>query len=255
MTTALITGASSGLGVEYAHRLAARGVNLIISARRVDRLNELAAKLTAQHQVDVRVIPADLASPVSLSQLLDAVADSPVDILINNAGFGQIGEFSSSEITGVESQLRVNVLALTSLTRHLLPDMVRRGSGAVVNIASTAAYQPVPNMAVYAASKAYVLSFTEALWGELRGTGVQALAVSPGGTATEFFEVAGGRLASGKLDTPEHVVRVTLKALDSGGRKGSVVVGALNSVGAFANRLVSRRLVVKLAGKIMKPNH
>lgn len=255
MTTALITGASSGLGIEFAQQLAARGVNLIISARRVDRLNELATRLQREHQVEVRVVPADLASPVSLAKLIDSVAGTQIDILINNAGFGQIGTFADADSRGIEDQLRVNVLALTSLTRHFLPDMKKRGSGAIVNLASTAAYQPVPNMAVYAASKAYVLSYTEALWGELRGTGVRALAVCPGGTATEFFEVAGGRLASGKLDTPEHVVRVALKALDAGNPSGSVVVGALNSIGAFANRFISRRLVVKVAGKIMKPGN
>jgi short-subunit dehydrogenase len=252
--TALITGASSGLGVEFANQLAARGVNLIISARRVERLHELAERLRTDYKIEVQVVPADLTSPIGVSRLQDVSAMHDVDILINNAGFGQIGKFANSDTAGVEGQLRVNVLALTTLSRHFVGPMLERHSGAIVNIASTAAYQPTPNMAVYGATKAYVLAFTEALWCEVQGSGVQVLAVSPGGTATEFFDVAGGRLATGRLDTPQHVVSVALKALDAGNRKGSVIVGAVNAVMAFATRFVSRKAVVKLASKVMKAN-
>jgi short-subunit dehydrogenase len=253
--TALITGASSGLGVEFANQLAARGVNLIISARRVERLHELAERLRTEYKIDVQVVPADLTSPMGVSRLQDVSASNDVDILINNAGFGQIGQFATSDTAGVEGQLRVNVLALTTLSRHFVGPMLARQSGAIINIASTAAYQPTPNMAVYGATKAYVLAFTEALWCEVQGSGVQVLAVSPGGTATEFFDVAGGRLATGRLDTPQHVVNVALKALDSGNRKGSVIVGGVNAVMAFATRFVSRKAVVKMASKVMKANH
>ncbi len=252
--TALITGASSGLGIVFAKRLAARGVNLIISARRTDRLEALAASLRDDHQVEVQVITADLSAADGVAKLIKAVGKAEVDMLVNNAGLGQIAEFATEDVAEINAQLQVNMVALTQLTREFIGPMLKRNRGAVVNLASTAAFQPVPNMAVYAASKAYVLSFTEALWGEVRGSNVKVLALSPGGTATEFFDVAGGRLAAGKLDTPEHVVDTAMAALENGNRRASVVVGRANAVMAFATRLVSRSAVIKLAAKIMKPN-
>ena len=252
--TALITGASSGIGAEFARRLAATGTNLIISARRVERLESLATELRTAHSIDVKVVAADLARPDGATILADAVGDRDIDILINNAGWGHIGHFVEEDAVGITEELQVNVVSLTQLTRAFLPGMVRRNRGVVINLASTAAYQPVPNMAVYGATKAYVLSFTEALWGELRGTEVRVLALSPGGTATEFFDIAGGRAMNGGLDTPQHVVEVAMAALESKKRPPSVIVGARNSVMATANRFVDRATVIKVASKVMRPN-
>ena len=252
--TALITGASSGIGAEFAKRLAEAGANLIISARRVDRLEQLATQLRASHAVEVSVIASDLARPDGAAQLAAAVGDREIDILINNAGWGSIGQFAAEDSVGITEELQVNVVSLTQLSRAFLPGMLGRDRGVIVNIASTAAYQPVPNMAVYAATKAYVLSFTEALWGEVRGSGVEVLAVSPGGTATEFFDVAGGRAMTGSLDTPQHVVDVALAALGATNPPPSVIVGARNRAMAAANRFAGRAMVIKVASKIMRSN-
>ncbi|MFM6963820.1 MAG: SDR family NAD(P)-dependent oxidoreductase, partial [Micrococcales bacterium] len=218
--TALVTGASSGIGVEFAHRLAARGANLILVARRKDRLQVLAKEITAKYGVTVSVIAADLSVDGAAKSLHKQLArkKTEVDILINNAGFGTIGEFATMDEVKIGDQIRLNVLALVELTREFVPSMKLRNSGVVVNIASTAAYQPVPYMAVYAATKAFVLSFTEALWGELRGTNVHAIALSPGGTKTEFFDVASnGKTGDGfgKMQTVNQVVETAINALDA----------------------------------------
>ena len=152
-------------------------------------------------------------------------------------------------------EINVNVIALTQLSRLFVDPMIERGRGTIINIASTAAYQPVPNMAVYAATKAYVLSFTEALWGELQGTGVSALAVSPGGTATEFLEVAGGRAMAGGLMTPAQVVATAMSALDAASPAPSVIVGARNRVMAIAGRFAPKRLLISVAKTLMKSNN
>jgi short-subunit dehydrogenase len=149
-------------------------------------------------------------------------------------------------------EINVNIVALTQLSRLCVAPMIERGRGTIINIASTAAYQPVPNMSVYAATKAYVLSFTEALWGELQGTGVVALAVSPGGTATEFFEVAGGRPIGSALMTPTQVVATAMSALDAKSPAPSVIVGAANRVMAMAGRFVPRRMLISVAKTLMK---
>jgi short-subunit dehydrogenase len=253
--TALITGASSGIGVVFAREYASRGYDLIIAARRTDRLNKLAAAITKDTGVAVKVVASDLSVPNSAAKLAKAVGSTPVDVLVNNAGWGNIGPFSDEDLTSMADEINVNVIALTQLSRLFVGPMIERGRGAIINIASTAAYQPVPNMAVYAATKAYVLSFTEALWGELQGTGVTALAVSPGGTATEFFEVAGGRAMAGGLMTPAQVVATAMSALDVASPAPSVIVGAQNRVMAIAGRFAPKRLLISVAKTLMKPNN
>lgn len=252
--TALITGASSGIGAVFAREFATRGYDLIIAARRTDRLEALAADIRSAHGVDVRVVAADLAKPGSAQKLHTAVAETPVDVLINNAGWGRIGSFATEDLGGIADEINVNVIALTQLSRLFVAPMISRGRGVIINIASTAAYQPVPNMSVYAATKAYVLSFTEALWGELQGTGVTALAVSPGGTATEFFDVAGGRAMSSALMTPADVVRTAMSAIDSNSPAPSVVVGGVNRFMAAAGRFVPKRRLIAVAKTLMKSN-
>ncbi len=167
-TTVLITGASAGLGVEFAHRFAARGANLVLVARRADRLEALATELRGAHGIIVTVLPADLAAPgvgASLHQELTNRGIT-VDSLINNAGFGTHGAFVDEDLERVTSEIQLNIATLVELTHTFLPDLLT-GRGALVNIASTASFQPTPGMAVYGASKAFVLNFTEALWPKL----------------------------------------------------------------------------------------
>lgn len=252
--TALITGASSGIGAVFAREFASRGHDLVVAARRTDRLDSLAKEIAAAHGVSVRVIAADLSVPGAAQKLATAVGKSPIDVLINNSGWGHIGAFAEEDLDGMSDEINVNIVALTQLSRLFVTSMIARGRGTIINIASTAAYQPVPNMSVYAATKAYVLSFTEALWGELQGTGVTALAVSPGGTATEFFEVAGGRAMSGGLMTPAQVVATAMSALDSTSPPPSVVVGSTNRFMAVVGRFVPRRMLIGVAKTLMKSN-
>ena len=250
--TALITGASSGIGAVFAREYASRGHDLVIAARRTDRLDALAAEITAAHDVSVRVIASDLSVAGAAQKLATAVGKTPIDVLVNNSGWGHIGAFAGEDLDGMANEINVNIVSLTQLTRLLVAPMLERGHGTIINIASTAAYQPVPNMSVYAATKAYVLSFTEGLWGELQGTGVTALAVSPGGTATEFFEVAGGRPMGASLMTPTQVVATSMSAIDAKSPAPSVIVGAANRVMAMAGRFVPRRTLISVAKRLLK---
>lgn len=256
--TAVVTGASSGIGVEFAKRLAARGANLVLVARRKERLTELAKEIQATHKVNVDVVVADLSEVEAAEKLYKSLQRKKiqVDVLINNAGFGMMGEFHTSSLSKVNEKIQLNVSTLVQLSRLMLPGMIARGDGVLVNIASTAAYQPVPYMAVYAATKAFVLSFTEALWGELDGTGVAALALSPGGTKTEFFEVASeGKRQDGfgKMQTVAEVVETALNALDQKNPPPSVISGGINAAMARSGRLVTRKTLIKVARSMFKP--
>ena len=253
--TALITGASSGIGAVFAREFAARGFDLVIAARRTDRLDALAKEITAEHGTAVRVIAADLSKAGAAAKLANAVGKTDIEVLVNNAGWGHIGSFATEDIDGMTDEINVNIVALTQLSRLFLAPMITRGRGTVINIASTAAFQPVPNMSVYAATKAYVLSFTEALWGELQGTGVTALAVCPGGTATEFFDVAGGRAMGSALMTPAQVVATSFAELDKASPGPSVIVGGQNRFMAKAGRFVPRRQLIAVAKRLMQSNY
>lgn len=255
--TALITGASSGLGVEFANQLAGRGANLILVARRKERLQAVADAVVLMHKVEVTVIVADLAEVGAAEKLFKTLARKKlsVDVLVNNAGFGTFGEFKDADAGKLSEQIQVNVLALVELTKLALPSMLKNNDGVILNVASTAAYQSVPYMAVYAATKAFVLSFTEALWAELIGTRVAAIALSPGGTKTEFFEVASNGKSPdglGKLMTVEQVITVAMKALDRPTPPPSVISGAANFALAVTGRFVPRQMLVKIARKIFK---
>jgi short-subunit dehydrogenase len=255
--TALITGASSGIGVEFANQLAARGANLVLVARRKDRLQVVADAAKLMHKVEATVIVADLSEVGAADKLFKTLARKKisVDVLVNNAGFGTFGKFKNEDIEKISEEIRLNISTLVELSRLALPAMLKNDDGVIVNVASTAAYQPVPFMAVYAATKAFVLSFTEALWGELIGTKVVAIALSPGGTKTEFFEVASDGKAPGglgKLETVEQVVTVAMNALDKETPPPSVISGAANYVLATSGRLVPRKLLVKIARSIFK---
>ena len=234
----LITGASAGLGAEFARQCAARGEPLALVARRRDRLEALKRVLAT----DVHVFEADLAAPGAAASLLDQLAAEGLEAgtLINNAGFGLTGRFEAQEPQRQAEMIDLNVGVLTELCRLVLPIMRARGSGAILNVASTAAFQPGPNMAIYYATKAYVLSFTEALHQEMKGSGIRVTALCPGPVATEFFDVAeikGGPLRRLAGD-PGGVVRAGLHGLDRG--KAIVIPGLQNKVTAQAHRFVPR---------------
>jgi short-subunit dehydrogenase len=250
--TTLITGASSGIGTAFAHALAERGEDIVLTARREDRLRTLAAELEERHGVRTTVLVADLAAPDGVQGLLAGLESNGVRIrgLINNAGFGGHGRFEREDPRRLAAELAVNVTAPVLLTRALLPGMLERDRGFVINLASTAAFQAVPSMAVYAATKAFVLSFSEALWAETAGRGVRVLALAPGATETEFFEVAGEGGSVGRRQTPQQVVRAALAALDRG-RGPSVVSGLPNTLSARASRIVPRALLTRIAGRVV----
>ena len=256
--TALITGASSGLGERYALELADRGAKVILVARRADRLRALADRISAKHGIlAATVLPLDLSRKDAAGTLAKILKGRgyQIDILINNAGFGQSISFIDEDPQSVIDELNVNVSTLVELTHAFLPAMVDRKEGVVVNIASTAAFQSLPYMAVYGATKAFVLSFTEALWGEYRKTGVKILAVCPGPTATEFFDANGTSPALGKfLRTSEDVIATTFRELAKKNPKATVVDGGVNKITAISSRFFTRRFAIKLSGVVMNPN-
>lgn len=252
--SALITGASSGIGKHLAHALSAAGVNLVITARRKEELDALAADIRSTAGVQVEVIAHDLSKPGASQKLLGELKKRKlvVDILINNAGFGTNNRVVNENAERVQEEITLNIAALTDLTIGLLPGMVERNRGAVVNVASTASFQPVPGMAVYAATKAYVRSFTEALWGELTNTNVRAFAVSPGATATEFFDIAGANPA-GALAPVSEVVDVVMTALIGSKSEPSRVVGGRNRFMASMTSILPKKTVISVAGKLFLP--
>jgi len=250
--TALVTGASSGIGAEFARQLAAAGADVVLVARRADRLDELAGSLTTRFGVTATTISADLAAQGASEKLAAEIAARglTIDVLVNNAGFATHGAFVDEDLARIHDEMALNVVTVVELTRLLLPGMVERRRGTVVNVASTGAFQPVPTMAVYGATKAFVLSFTEALWGELEGTGVRALALCPGATETEFFDVAGADAQVGAERQPvDEVVRIALASVEKG--RPSVVTGTRNALAARLPRLLSRRSTIRLTKRVM----
>src|SRR6266496_1136435 len=242
--SALITGASAGLGCEFARQLAGRMRSLILLARREQQLNELRDELTQQHpNLVVHVRRTDLAEPRQLKDLMAWLDHEKIDVhlLINNAGLGDIGSFATSDSRRNEQIMLVNMVALTSLTRHLLPQMIARKRGGILNVSSSAGFLPIPTFAVYAATKAYVTSFSEALRAELRGTGVSVCALCPGPVHTEFQEVA-NRPDAQREDGPEfvhvsveQVVRDALTALEAD--RPLVIPGRPMKIGMFLVRI------------------
>ena len=251
--TVLITGASSGIGRAFAETLASKGANLVLVSRSHDRLHTLAADLHARYRITADVIALDLGQGGAPDEVFaqSRRMGREVDVLINNAGFGVHGSFHALPAGRLEEMISVNVLALARLAHLFLPRMVERNDGIIINVASTAAFQPVPYMAVYGATKAFVLSFSEALWAEYRKHGVRILALCPGATATEFFKVAGEGAALGKKRSVDSVVASALRALDRG--RSSVVDGAVNTLATLSVRLSPRGFVASAAERIMAP--
>lgn len=251
-STALITGASSGLGAAFAQQLAERGANLVLVARSRDKLDQAADELRSRHRVTASVYGRDLSEPGAGAALARQLASDGVrvDTLINNAGVGTHGDFVAQDADAISAQVQVNVAAVVDLTRALLPQMLASERGALVNIASTSAYQPTPSMAVYGAGKAFVLSFTEALAYEHRHSRLRVLAVSPGPMRTPFFDLLGTtRPGVGVWQTPESVAAQTLRTLNRRCAPPSIISGPLNAVPVVANRLAPRRVVLAIAGK------
>jgi hypothetical protein len=251
--TALITGASAGLGRDYARLFAADGHDVVLVARRRERLEELARELTANHGIQAHVLVFDLADPATPERLYAAVRDRQltIDFLVNNAGFGTVGTFAEGDRRRELEMIQVNVTALVDITRLFLPDMLARRRGHVLNVGSTAGFQPGPFMATYYASKAFVNSFTEALAWELAGTGVTATVSCPGATATEFADHAGNAnsllFKVGAADSTA-VAREAYQAMLAGRRM--VVHGLANKLGVQAVRVSPRAAVLGLAARL-----
>jgi len=253
MTTTLITGASSGIGLELARQFAGGGDSVVLAARSEDKLNELAKRIRTDHQVQADVIPVDLAKPDGVDRLCDQLSERSIEIatLVNNAGFGALGKFAELSADRQTDMVMVNVVALTRLTRMLLPEMLHRKTGGILNVGSIAAYQAGPNMAVYYATKAYVLSFTEALREELAGTGLHVTCLEPGPTESGFGDDSG----MGKLDIFSSSSMTSRDVAQAGyeGYRGNadiVIPGwrnrlAVTGVG-FLPRFASRKLVGKM---------
>ena len=251
---ALVTGASAGIGRALAQQLAAGGANLVLTARRRERLEQLAADLRSKHGVQVEVFAADLARPTAPDELFTFTQRKGIgiELLVNNAGFGAYGEFFKIELARQLAMVQVNVAAVIHLTRLYLPPMIERHRGDILVVASTAGFQGVPYITTYAATKAFDLLFAEALAEEVRRYGIRVCALCPGSTESEFGYVAGQpERTGGHQESAEKVARVGLKALAKG--KSSVVSGLGNLLGVLGQRLAPRRLVTRVAAKLFEP--
>jgi uncharacterized protein len=248
----LVTGASAGIGEALARALAARGSHLVLSARRLERLETLAAELRRAHGVEAVAIAADLARPGEGTRLWrEASEGRSIRLLVNNAGFGAKGKLHEIAAERQLEMVQVNCAALLELTHAALPHLRAAGAGAILNVASIAAFQPVPNLATYAASKAFVLSLSEALGEESRGTGVRVVALCPGPVMTEFQRVAGTKVTPGTLGhrSAEEVAEAGLRGVERG--KRVVVPGLPNRLGTYLGRLPARGLLLRAARVLM----
>ena len=251
----LVTGASTGIGAALVRRIARERRNVVLVARTVDRLESLATEMRDAHHVDAQVIPADLTKPGAVRQLVDEVdrRGLAVDWLVNNAGFGTGGRFDQLPVERELEEITLNVTALVELTGRLLPGMVARRRGAVVNVSSLASFLPGPYSATYSATKAFVTSFSEAIATELRDTGVTVLCVCPGFTRTEFQARASidvSRVPAMAWMSAEEVADQTVRDV---GRQTVLVNGVVNAVTAAAVRLVPRGVVNRIAAGLMRP--
>jgi short-subunit dehydrogenase len=253
MNTTLITGASSGIGESFARKLAARGHNLLLVARSEDKLITLCNELGRSQRIRAQFVAMDLTADEAPQKLFEETAkrDLQVDFLINNAGFGSMGDFAKLEL---EKELRIidlNIRAIVDLTYRFIQPMRERKSGRIINVASTAAFQPVPYMATYAATKAFVLSFTEALWEENRPYGIRVMALCPGVTDTNFFEASRMQRPPARTSqTPDQVVDTALRAFKRG--KSSVVSGWANLIMTESERVVPRKVILRMVGAVMR---
>ncbi len=256
--TALITGSSGGIGEEFVKLFAADGYDLILVARNEEKLNQLKDDLNEKYSIEITVIAQDLAVSGAASTLYKTVEklEKKVDVLVNNAGFGDYGFFWETSFEKEESMMQLNMLTLTQLTKLFLPSMIKNKFGRIVNVASTAAFQPGPLMAVYFATKAFVLNLGEALSNELKGTGVKLTTLCPGATKTSFAENASvndsNLFKKQKVDTPEEVAAFGYKAMNKG--KRLAIYGRKNRFLVFSTRLIPRSTVIKVTRKMTEKN-
>ena len=253
---AVVTGASSGLGRGLAIRLADRGMSLVLTGRNEVRLDQVANEIRrAAPRVKIETVVADLSTMSGVSALLEYVGDRPIEVLINNAGFGSYGPFVEANAEREDEEVAVDVSAVISLARAFLPGMIARGSGGILNVASTIAFQPAPYQAVYGASKAFVLSFSQALWAETRGTGVAVTALCPGPTRTGFVDALGADVAHTtiyrRLAEPGPVIDAGLRALDKG--RAVVIPGVRNRIVAESVRFMPREWLTRAVGRWLRP--
>ncbi len=252
---ALVTGASSGIGAAFARRLAARGMHLVLVARRQDAMEQLAAELDTQHGTHSVVIPCDLSQAEQIDELTRQVREQKIEIelLVNNAGFATVGEVERTDPQSVRNLIDVNIQALTELTYRFLPAMLEREHGAIINVSSVAAFQPVAWMGAYAASKAYVLHFSESIWAEVRDRGVTVMALCPGVTKTNFFDVAGvpNWLKKHSSQSADTVVRKALRAMEK--RRLYAIPGKMNYLRSLLVRFAPRKMVAKQTLDYFRP--
>ena len=247
----LVTGASSGIGAEFARALAARGSDLVLVARREDRLTALANELEQNHGIHCRTVAWDLSEDASGRRLREIVPEQ-IDLVVNNAGFAVQGPFADGDADDFERLIAVDIRAVVDICSAFLPDMIDRRDGTIVNVASTTAFQPVPSLAVYAAAKAFVLSFSQSLWYESAQHGVRVFALNPGPTRTEFFDVIGDTAAAaGTYQTPAEVVATALRTLDARRSRPQVISGRRNTVQAIAAGLVPARVLLPTLARML----
>ncbi|GAA1892354.1 SDR family NAD(P)-dependent oxidoreductase [Williamsia serinedens] len=248
----LITGASAGIGTALARRLAQRGSDLVLVARREDRLSALASELEAAHGVTCEVISLDLSGDRPGATLRERV-EGDVDLVVNNAGIATQGSFLDADAADLDRVIAVDIAALVDVCHAFLPDMAARRSGTILNVSSTTAFQPVPTLAVYAAAKSFVLSFTQALWCEAREHGVRVMALAPGPTETEFFDVIGENAAIvGAMQTADQVAHTALSALDRRFPPLYVVSGRRNTLATVGARVAPKRVLLPILARSMR---
>ncbi|MBS1840203.1 MAG: SDR family oxidoreductase [Acidobacteria bacterium] len=251
---ALVTGASAGIGKALAAELAAGGANLVLTARRRDRLQELAKQLNSKHKISAELFEADLARPHAPEEIFAFTKEKgiAIELLINNAGFGQYGELTSVEPQRLLDMVQVNCSAVLHLTRLYLADMIARRSGDILIVASTVAFQAVPYISTYAATKAFDLFLAEGLAEEMKPHGIRVCALCPGTTESEFHDAAAHPAhARRRSETAQKVAKTGLRALAAG--KSYVISGTANYLGAHSQRLVPRRMVTRIAANMMRP--
>jgi short-subunit dehydrogenase len=256
-TTSLVTGASSGLGTEFARQLAARGSDLVLVARSAGRLTALADELQARHQVTARTLPADLSLADEVSRVAAFTATTQIDVLVNNAGFGTYGNFAGLDSGREHAEVMVNAVAAVDLAHAVLPGMLARRSGGIITVASSIAFQPSPRQAIYGATKAFTLAFSEALWAETRDSGIRILALCPGPVATGYFASLGDQAATTSIiyrhaADPADIVRAGLRGFDHDSM--TVIPGLRTRLLAQGHRFFPRTVMARMAGKMLAPS-
>ncbi len=251
---AVITGASRGIGVEYAKSLAIRGYSLLLIARDEGQLRRVAEDISQTHHVEVSTLGLDLSLVGAAHQMFVAARNSskPIDVLINNAGFGMYGEFANMPLPRIQKMLQLHINLVVESTRLFLPSMIERQTGAIINVASVAGFFPIPYIAEYAATKAFLISFSEAVAEEVRASRITVQACCPGFTETDFHKTAGHQPRNPfSPQQPDQVVTASLRALDA--RQSHVTIGWQGWLSQFASQVVPRRLLIRMAGKRTKP--